>query len=365
MSGNPHPSSASRAQRPLARTLCALSALASLSACAATAPAPNADGEVIPADEAASIAYVTSALKASVQKKAAEEGRAFRDAHRKAHGCVQARFTVLPQLPTAVAHGLFARPAAYDAVIRYSNGSQNVDDTKGDARGMAVKVIGVPGPKLLEDEAQASTQDFLLMNSQVFFVKNAKEYVSFQKAIDGGSLSLAGWLAWRAFNEGATLLRIQGQKVSNPLNVRYFSPTPNKLGPQQMKVSATPCAGSVFKDTATGPDLLRQNLQATLNERAACFDFSVQLRTQPTKMPIEDATAEWKESESPFIKVARIDIPMQQAEQGEACEVRSFTPWHSIAEHRPLGGIQRVRKAVYQEISTLRHQLNGQPRVEP
>jgi hypothetical protein len=352
-------------RRPWA-TLLALGAALPLAACAATTtPAPNADGEVIPADEAANIATVTNALKASVQKKAAEEGHAFRDAHRKAHGCVQARFTVLPQLPATVAQGLFARPGSYDAVIRYSNGSQTVDDTKGDARGMAVKVLGVPGPKLLEDEAQASTQDFLLMNSNVFFVKNAKEYVSFQKAIDGGAFSLAGWLALRAFNEGATLLRIQGQKVSNPLNVRYFSPVPNKLGTQQMKVSATPCAGAVFKDTATGPDLLRQNLQATLNERAACFDFSVQLRTQPGKMPIEDATAEWKESDSPFIKVARIDIPKQAAEQGEACEVRSFTPWHSIAEHRPLGGIQRVRKAVYQEISTLRHQLNGQPRVEP
>jgi len=52
-------------------------------------------------------------------------------------------------------------------------------------------------------------------------------------------------------------------------------------------------------------------------------------------------------------------------EAAEVCEARSFTPWHSIAEHRPLGGISRVRKAVYQTISTLRHQLNGQPRVEP
>ena len=161
------------------------------------------------------------------------------------------------------------------------------------------------------------------------------------------------------------MLKIQSQKVTNPLNLRYFSPVPNKLGPQQIKVSATPCAGSVFKDTATGVNLLRENLQATLNQRGACFDFAVQLRTDPARMPIEDATVEWKESASPFIKVARIDIPMQQAEQGEACEIRSFTPWHSIAEHRPLGGIQRVRKAVYQEISTLRHQLNGQARIEP
>ena len=338
-----------------------------LLACASHAalPVPNADGEVVPSDEAAAIAAVSTSLKASVQAVHAKEGRAFRDAHRKAHGCVSAKFTVLGGLDNKLAVGLFAKPASYNAVIRYSNGSQVVDDTKGDARGMAIKILGVPGPKLLEDEPGASTQDFLLMNSNVFFVKNAKEYVSFQKAVTNGGFSLAGWVALRAFNEGATLLRIQGAKVTNPLDVRYFSPVPNKLGSQQMKVSATPCAGSTFKGTATGPDLLRENLQATLSQQGACFDFAVQLRTDPAKMPIEDATVEWKESASPFIKVARIEIPSQPAEQGESCEVRSFTPWHSLAEHRPLGGIQRVRKTVYQDISVLRHQLNGQPRIEP
>ncbi|MEY2837848.1 MAG: hypothetical protein RJB60_147 [Pseudomonadota bacterium] len=354
-------------QRSLLRLSSTALAATLLLACASQAatPAPNADGEVIPADEAAAIAAVSSSLKASVQAVQAKEGRAFRDAHRKAHGCVSAKFTVLGGLDNKLAVGLFAKPASYDAVIRYSNGSQTTDDTKGDARGMAVKILGVPGPKLLDDEPGASTQDFLLMNSNVFFVKNAKEYVSFQKAITGGAFALAGWLATHAFNEGATLLKIQGAKVTNPLNVRYFSPVPNKLGNQQMKVSATPCAGATFQGAATGPDLLRENLQATLNQQGACFDFAVQLRTDPAKMPIEDATVEWKESASPFVKVARIEIPSQQAEQGEACEVRSFTPWHSLAEHRPLGGIQRVRKTVYQDISVLRHQLNGQPRIEP
>ncbi len=345
--------------------LASLMLLACASHAATPAPTANADGEIIPADEAAAMASITSGIKASVQKVQAKEGHAFRDAHRKAHGCVSAKFTVLGGLDAKVASGLFAKPGSYNAVIRYSNGSQAVDDTKGDARGMAIKVIGVQGPKLLEDEASATTQDFLLMNSTQFFVKNAKDYVAFQQATTGGTFALLGWLATHAFNEGAILLKIQGQKVTNPLNVRYFSPVPIKLGNQQVKLSATPCAGGAFKDAATGVDLLRENMQTSLNQGSACFEFAVQLRTDPAKMPIEDGTTEWKESASPFIKVARIDIPSQQAEQGEACEVRSFTPWHSLPEHRPLGGIQRTRKAVYQEISALRHQLNGQPRIEP
>jgi hypothetical protein len=82
-------------------------------------------------------------------------------------------------------------------------------------------------------------------------------------------------------------------------------------------------------------------------------------------MPIEDATIEWKEAKSPFVKVARLEIAAQTPESEEACEVRSFTPWHSIAEHRPLGGISRSRKAIYLSVSKLRHDLNGQPRIEP
>ena len=326
--------------------------------------APSADGEVIPASEAAATAAVTQSIRAMVTKTFQAEGHAFRDAHRKAHGCVTAKFTVLGTVPPALAHGVFAKPRSFDAVIRYSNGSQQ-DDHKGDARGMAVKVLGVDGPKLLSDEADARTQDFMMMNHPVFFVRNAADYVGFQNAVSGSTLQLLGWLTGHIFHESAILLSLQSKKVTNPLGTQYWSTTPSKLGPQQIKFSAKPCVGGSFVSSSDTNDLLRENMQTNLNTQGACFDFMVQTRTNPSTMPIEDPTIEWKTSSSPFVPVARIQIPAQQAEQGEACEVISFTPWHSLAEHRPLGGISRVRKALYLEISTLRHQLNGQPRVEP
>jgi hypothetical protein len=359
-----HPVVHARAARPALIGLLPLLMLGSAGAWAAT-PAPNADGEVIPATEAADVATTVQLIRDSVQKGFDTTGHAFRDAHRKAHGCVTAKFTVASGLPAPLAQGLFAKSRSYDAVIRYSNGSQVTDDRKGDARGMAIKVLGVDGPKLLGDEAGARTQDFLLMNNPVFFVRNARDYVGFQQAAFGGTWTLASWLASHAFHEGAILLSIQNRKVTNPLNARYWSTTPSRLGMQQVKYSAVSCSSAVFADVSTGVDLLRENMQAQLNTQGACFDFKVQTRTQPMSMPIEDPTIEWKESAAPFTTVARIEIPAQQMEQGEACEVRSFTPWHTLAEHRPLGGIQRVRKAAYLEISKLRHDLNGQPRVEP
>lgn len=360
------PADARRRQGRRAQAFAAILACAAvLPACAATPPAgtTNPDGEVIPADEAISIAAVADIIKASVQAGFNKNGHAFRDAHRKAHGCVQAKFTVLNQLPPKVAQGLFATPKTYEAVVRYSNGAgSSSDDHNPDGRGMAVKVLGVPGPKLLEDESNAGTQDFVMINNPVFFVRNASDYVAFQKA---SGLGTAGWLLthWR---EASILLSIGSRKVVNPLNARYWSMVPYKLGTEQMKYSAQPCSGaSGFVETSDSADRLRENMTAQLAAGSACFDFMVQTRTVPAEMPIEDPTVEWKEAKSPFIAVARIEISPQTPESAESCEVRSFTPWHSVAEHRPLGGISRVRKTVYQTISTLRHQLNGQPRIEP
>jgi hypothetical protein len=39
----------------------------------------------------------------------------------------------------------------------------------------------------------------------------------------------------------------------------------------------------------------------------------------------------------------------------------SFSPWHALEEHRPLGGINRARRIVYPASSELRHEnLNAQ-----
>jgi len=344
-------------------------ALAALTqaACAATAVIPpNAEGEVIPAGEATAVAFVADAIKANVQAGFDKNGRAFRDAHRKAHGCVAAKFTVLDKLPAKVAQGLFATPKAYNAVVRFSNGSGSAaDDRSADGRGLAIKVMGVSGMKLMDDEPTASTQDFIMINHPVFFVRNAADYVSFQKAAGGAGLGLTGWLAGHLFHETPILIATGTNKITNPLSSRYWSMTPYKLGTEQMKYSAKPCAGGTFVDKPKSTNYLGEGLTATLAAGSACFEFMVQTRAMPASMPIEDPTIEWKESLSPFVTVARVEIPAQTPEAAESCEARSYTPWHAIAEHRPLGGISRVRKAVYLTVSTLRHQLNGQPRIEP
>ena len=85
-------------------------------------------------------------------------------------------------------------------------------------------------------------------------------------------------------------------------------------------------------------------------------------------MPIEDPTINWDEALSPWRRVATVTIAAQEfdtPERHEFAEHLSFTPWHCLPEHRPLGGINRARRLVYEALSHQRHERNGVPRREP
>ena len=108
---------------------------------------------------------------------------------------------------------------------------------------------------------------------------------------------------------------------------------------------------------------------AFFQENAAEYELGAQLCTNLETMPIEDASVRWSEDESPYQAIAKITIPQQQASSPArrvyADEVLSFSAWHCIPEHRPLGAIQRVRRSAYDLSSQYRHEMNQQPRVEP
>lgn len=324
------------------------------------------DGERIPRGEDEAIEDVVEMIRKTVQDGYKQSGRASRDAHRKAHGCVKAEFQVHDGLTPDLQQGLFSSPKKYKAVIRFSNGSSEVkDDHDGDGRGFAIKILGVEGDRLEKAPGEEQhTQDFLMINHPVFFVRNAADYVSFQKSVIDGSV--IWWLMnpFRLLHESRIALAIQQTKMVNPLESHYWSMTASKLGDHQMKFLVAPCAPVGALNPSDSSDRLAENLSAHLKGRAACFDFKVQLRTSRS-MSVEDPSEEWSESESPYRAVARILVPPQTPDRGESCETLSFNPWNGLSVHRPLGGISRVRREVYREVSKLRHLLNGQVREEP
>jgi len=113
---------------------------------------------------------------------------------------------------------------------------------------------------------------------------------------------------------------------------------------------------------------LKEQLARMLAQTEVSFDFYVQRYVDERRTPIEDTTIEWRESVSPREHVATITIPRQDimsAAQAKFCEELSINPWHGLAEHRPLGTVNRVRRDVYLAISAYRRRKNGVTPAEP
>ena len=108
------------------------------------------------------------------------------------------------------------------------------------------------------------------------------------------------------------------------------------------------------------PDYLRDVLSQAMQQSGTVeFDFMVQVRGDEDDLEIENASKKWDETKPPYATVARITIVAPQdidsAEQKAECERLVFTPWHSLAAHQPIGGINRLRKAVYE--ASAQHRL--------
>lgn len=311
-----------------------------------------------------------------------------RDVHAKTYGCVEATFRVLDNLDPRYRQGVFANPAEYHAWVRYSSGSTLVQkDAADDARGMAIKLMGVPGKKLMEDDGlpHAETQDFALMNATQFFILNLPEYLTFTQYLGEGTnygYFLGGFTPdlpeknWpKLFNfanyhprEMMLALKTLKPPPDSLLNTQFYSVSAYTLGSQNfVKYSAKPCADERAAHVdRSQPNFLRDEMSAHLKDRDACFDFMVQLQVPGKNMPVEDNTVEWSESDSPFVPVARIEIKKQTfVENQETCENLSFNPWHALPEHRPVGVMNRVRKPLYLQVARYRRSMNGAPLCEP
>jgi len=298
-----------------------------------------------------------------------------RDAHAKPHGCLRASFEVF-DIESRYNHGLFAETGTYEAWVRFSNGTvPSRDDTLRDARGMAIKVMGVPGEQLLPAPLSGSTQDFLMVDSPAFFIRSVSGYRELERlTADGRPFSY--FLGEHYFNPFKWRLRelylgLKSRKPapSTPLSSQYFSMSAYRLGPHQIKFSAQPCeAYAVSGIDRSHPNFLRAAMKKLMRERDACFQFMVQVRDPDARMPIQDTTVVWSEEASPFVPVARIQFPRQDfdtSEQNAMCEALSFNPWHGTREHEPLGYINELRRELYLHTAAFRRVRNGEAVAEP
>jgi hypothetical protein len=313
-----------------------------------------------------------------------------RDAHAKSHGCLKATFTVDNKyLPKEYQKGLFSQNKSYNAYIRYSNNDHLPmrKDGKLDLRGMAIKIMGVEGKKIMKDYQYETTQDFLMYGSKVFFIKDNADYVGFIKGLrdDNAAFSLATQQPRAALKTLEAQFKIRNK--INPLEIDYFSATPIRLGDlsdnerSAAKYSAKPCSNLQVKNTSKkkAHDYMRDNLYSSLEfHKKGCFDFQIQPQKFPSVMPIEDSTKRWPENRKmnrrkfqPYVNVAKIEFDyatnknMNSKEMRNFCDDLSFSPWHTLEAHKPLGRTMRMRRDVYRAISDFRRSNNGANFKEP
>jgi hypothetical protein len=271
----------------------------------------------------------------------------------RAAGCVDAEFIVPDDLAPDVRVGLFAAPRTYRARIRFASASSQ-SDMERDVRGMSIQVADVPGENLTPGE---SHQDFILNSHPVMMVGRTRQFLELLRAVEAGGVQEA--LFFLAHPRAVSVAVASRQHTTSHLEIPYWSTTPYLFGAgRAVKYIARPSSTR----TTSLPDPLTDNylqerLTARLAREEAAFDFFVQFQTDSRKMPIEDASVEWSERDSPYRKVARVRIPAQTvggAERAAACEQMAFNPWHALVDHRPLGDFNRARREIYRAMAAFR-----------
>ena len=313
--------------------------------------------EVVPEGEAERF----EALARKLVGDAKLEGRPL---HRKPQAALHARFEV-GDVPEGLRHGLFARKASYETFVRFSSGAGRLQsDSVPDVRGLAVKVVGVAGAKVIPGLEAAPTQDFLGILSPTFVFPDAAAFVDVVIASRSGQLAvlraLISHFGFGVLRMLPALKQALDSSTTSLAERSYFTALPIRLGPEAGKLSFRPVDVPPPAAAGSGPDALSMELRARVKASPLSFSVEVQRFVDETRTPIERPAVAWPESVSPWVPVARLAIPAQDTASAAGqkltlhVERLSFDPWHALVEHRPLGPIMRARGAAYKRAVGLR-----------
>jgi len=296
-----------------------------------------------------------------------------RGGNTKTHGMVRGEFTVRDDLPRHLRAGIFAEPRTYPAWVRFSGPGPYVTPDIDDVgfMSMSIKLMEVPGPKLLDQER--FTQDLLGTSAPTFVTPDTRANAQLQH----WSLKNAQLFYFFNLRETHILDSIMNflwtTTQSSPLESQYFSCVPYLLGEghamQYSFWSRLTTRTQVPRLPRRPPDnYLRDAMVATLAKQDVEFDIKVQVQTDPFLMPIENSSVMWPTKLSPRVPAALLRIPKQSFDSPEQlafAKVVSYNPWHCLPDHRPLGNLSRARRRMYYELSKLRQSMNGVHHYEP
>ena len=311
--------------------------------------------EKIAADEAQRFAGYGQQF-AGIQARKSKKYGVGRALHRKQLTAAQGRLEVLADVPDFARHGLFAAPGKFDVWVRLSNGGlDRAPDRTPDVRGFAIRVLGVKGDSALAN-GPAKTQDFTLINQEVFGFSKSEEFVAFVvAAASGGGALLKHLLRRHGLLSGPVrllkMLKTVGKPFGGFATEPLYSAVPMACGPYAVRVRLLPSSDNGVATPGANADW-GADFAARLARQELQWDLQLQPFVSEALTPIEDASVNWS---SPYSTVARLTLPLQDSasRKGQALlaevEAAVFDPWQALATHRPLGDVQRARKVVYFE----------------
>jgi hypothetical protein len=323
-------------------------------------------------DEEAHLDSIIASMGAQMHKHW-KPGAYERGGNTKTHGIVRGEVIIRGDLPVHMRRGIFAQERTFRAWVRFSGPGPYITPDIDDVgfMGIALKLMGVPGPKLMDDEKH--TQDMFGTSAPTFVTSDTKENAHLHQW-SYKNAQLYHFLNVRRPHLLDAMMQFLWLKTqTSPLEDSYFSCVPYLLGEgQAMQYSfrsrlktRTPVPRLPFRP----PDnYLRDAMVATLAKQDVEFDILVQVQTDPHLMPIENNAVMWPEELSPRVPAAILRIPKQtfdSPEQDAFGRVLSYNPWHCIPEHRPLGNQSRARRRLYKELSTRRQAANRVEHYEP
>ena len=311
-----------------------------------------------------------------------------RSVHAKSHGLLTGNLIVAPGLPPVLAQGLFAKPATYPVLMRFSTTPGDItDDNVSTPRGLAIKVMGTQGARVRGSEND-TTQDFVLMNGPAFQRPGIKGFLMDLKMLEpttdkAEGAKVAASAVFRgletvieAFGGKSTkVISLGGQPKTHILGETFYSQVPVLFGTYIAKIGVFPVSPGLTSltdaplDLSGKPEGIRQAVSDHFAQDGGTWEVRVQLCTNTKTMPIEDASVIWPEDESPYVTVATLHVEAQDswspAKIAKIDEGMSFSPWHALADHRPLGSVMRARQQAYIESANFRAAHGGKMIKEP
>jgi hypothetical protein len=296
-----------------------------------------------------------------------------RGGNTKTHGVVRGEFIVHDGLAPHLRHGIFAEPRTYRAWVRFSGPGPYITPDIEDVGFMSIsiKLMGVPGPKLMDDEK--FTQDMFGVSTPTFVTPDTKANAQLQIESNKNAQVFYFLNLHRPHILDFIMQGLFIKTQSSPFEAPYFSCVPYLLGEgQAMQYSVWPTSSERTRvprlPFRPPDDYLRDAMVKSLSDGDVELDVRVQVQTDPYLMPIENNAVLWPTKLSPRVSVATLRLPRQtfnSPAQIEFARRLRYNPWHSLPEHRPLGNQSRARRRMYYELSKLRQTMNNVAPYEP